>query len=815
MNDVRLCDHCLLPVRNKDAVSDEYPEGSRSFCCTACRSIFRMIREEGLQDFYRTRDWPSAGIPESLRSAYEDDRNAPYGREGRLRMQARAEGGEREAELLIEGIRCASCVWLNEKILERTPGVLSARVSFATHGAHVKWDDAVISLERILARLRSIGYLARPYTPAAREASLREENRDLLIRFGTAAFFSMQLMLLSFGLYAGYFQGIDPPTKRWLSYAAFLSASPVLFYSGLPFLRGALRGLRNGVLNMDSLISIGAFAAYGLSVVNLLSGGEVYFDTSAMIVTLILLGRLLENSARQRASGAVARLLALQPRDARLVRGDDRIMVPASDISTGDRVEVRPGERVPVDGIVIEGRSDMDESLVTGESRPVEKTMGSAVIGGALNGLGVVVLEVTKAGDDTLVARMARLVESAQAAAAPIQRLADRVSGWIIPFVIAAAVGTAWYWSRHASGSTAVLHAVSVLVIACPCALGLATPVAILAGTGSAARRGVLIRGGDVLERMRSIDTVLFDKTGTLTTGMMTVSGIFPANPVAGQGEREILQAAASAERSSEHLLGAAIVRHARELGMEPVVASEFEAMPGRGVRTAVGGAQVLVGTRRHLEEAGVAVDPFSAGRAGTLEKDGAAVVWVAMNGVLSGLIAMHDPPRHDAAVAIGRLRDMGIDVRMITGDSPGTAAAVAKAVGIGSVTAGVLPEGKVDEIRRLRRTGHVVAMVGDGINDAPALASADVGMALAGGTDIATETASVVLMRSELMSVVQAMDTARRTFRIIRQNLFWAFAYNSAAIPLAMAGILSPIVAAAAMAASSITVVMNSLRLR
>lgn len=810
----RLCDHCLLPVPERDAVFAAGAEGEKVFCCTACRSIHRMIREEGLQDFYSTRDWRSAGIPEQLRDQSCSLQQDLADDEERLKPFIRGESFVKEAEVLIEGIRCASCVWLNEKVLERTPGVLAARVNFATHGAFVRWDSAKTSLRQILGRLRSIGYLARPYTPAAREAFLREQNRDLLIRFGTAAFFSMQLMLISFGLYAGFFQGMDPASKRWLSFLSGLFTTPVLFYSGYPFLSGAFRGLRNRTLNMDVLISLGALSSYTLSIRNTLFGGEVYFDTSAMIITLVLVGRFLENAAKQRASQAVSRLAALQPQEARVVRAGERITLSVSGIVKGDRVEVRPGERVPVDGIVLEGRSEIDESLVTGESLPVEKIAGSAVIGGSINGLGSLLIEVTVIGRETLLARIARLVESAQAASAPIQRVADRISAWFIPLVVFAAAVTWWYWSGKTAGEP-LLNAIAVLVIACPCALGLATPVAILTGTSSASRHGVLIKGGEALERLRSVDTVVLDKTGTVTTGKMEVVGLRIADLGSRIDGHEILQYAASAEQRSEHLVGSAIVRYAKEQGTAFPDIRDFEAKPGKGVQARVKGALVLVGTRNYLEESGVSVDAGAIREAGTLEGDGKAVVWVAMDRKPLGFISLKDEPKPDAAQAIERLRQLGIDVTMITGDNQSTAESVAKTVGIRNVISGVLPADKVEEIQKLRRAGRVVAMAGDGINDAPALAAADVGMAMAAGTDIAAESASVVLMRSDLMSVVKAIEISRHTFSIIRQNLFWAFAYNVAAVPLAMAGVLSPIVAAAAMAASSVTVVMNSLRLR
>jgi Cu2+-exporting ATPase len=830
------CDHCLLPVAGKDALYEDDPAGRKTFCCHACRAIYRMIRDEGLGEFYKKREWQSSGIPASLR--IPSDRETADEEVETVAPFIRGEGTVKETDLIIDGIRCASCIWLNEKILERTPGILSARVNFATHRAQVRWDSSQITLGRIVSRIRSIGYLARIYTPAAQEASFKRQNRDLLFRFGTAAFFSMQLMLFSFGLYAGFFQGIDPVSKRWLEYGALFACTPVLFYSGWPFLKSSVRGVRNRTLNMDVLISLGAFSAYILSVRQMFMGGEVFFDTSAMIITLVLLGRLIENSAKHKASEAVSRLLALPPQDARMVQGIDRTIVPASRIRKGDLIEILPGEKIPLDGIVRQGSSETDRSLVTGESRPVETSIGSEVIGGSLNGLGSLIVEVTRIGQETVIAQISRLVERAQAATAPIQRFADRISAYFIPFVIAASGITFWYWYRYFYADQSLLNAVSVLVIACPCALGLATPAAVLAGTGYAARKGILIKGGDILERMHKVNTIVLDKTGTITTGTMKVvdviarkssihvekapSPFFPLPPgERGRGEghvysqSELLLYAASAEQGSEHLMASALVHYAREHNIQLLPFDAFRAVPGQGAEATVQGSRVLVGKRVFLESNGIAIDPAMAQEAYQIEQTGKTVVWVARGDEFLGFIALMDIPKEDSREAIGLLKRMNIDVTMVTGDNTGTAQAIADQTGISSVIAGVLPQGKSEEIVRLRAQGRVVAMVGDGINDAPALAAADIGIAMASGSDIAMESADVVLMRSDLKSVAQAIELSRKTFRIIKQNLFWAFFYNVAAIPLAMAGLLNPIVAAAAMAVSSVTVVVNSLRLR
>jgi P-type Cu2+ transporter len=822
-----LCDHCMLPVTDRDAVYDDHPAGRKVFCCRACNAIYRMIQEEGFGDFYRKRYWSSPGIPEVLKSGGESADVAQSGEPGSADF-IREDGDIREADLVIDGIRCASCIWLNELVLERTEGVISARINFATHRAVVRWDSKTINLARILSRLRSIGYVALPYSVSAHDEALQRQGRDLLIRLGTAFFFSMQLMLYSIALYAGFFQGIDPMTKKWLEAAAFGVSTPVLFYSGGPFLAGAWRGIRNRALNMDVLISIGALAAYGVSIAHMLFGGEVYFDTAAMIITLVLLGRYLEHAARRSASQAVGKLLSLQPREARVVRGAERRMVPVSEVVKGDHLEVRPGERIARDGTVLEGVSEADESLVTGESKPVDKEPGSSVIGGTMNGLGVLLMEVTRTGQETVLAQIIRLVENAQSAAAPIQRLADRVSAYFIPVILAVAAATFGYWSMQGGGNSAaaMLSAVSVLVIACPCALGLATPVAILAGTGRAARRGILIKGGDVLERMRAVRVVVFDKTGTLTTGKMGVEEVWSVGSKIGmrnaecgvrneERESELLQLAASAEQASEHLLGAAIVNHAKDQGVELLPAGDFRALPGQGVRATVDGKRIFVGKKEMLGGEGVHIPSDAEEAAQQLEEQGMTVVFVARAGKLIGYIALMDAPRSEASATVNRFKKLGMDVMMITGDNEATAHVVASGMGIEKVLAGVLPGGKADAVRQIRRQGKAVAMVGDGINDAPALAAADVGIAMSSGSDVAIESAGVVLVRRDLETAVEAFEISRKTLRIIKQNLFWAFFYNVAAVPLAVSGMLVPVVAAAAMVVSSVSVVTNSLRAR
>jgi len=835
----------------------------RVFCCHGCRGVFRMINEEGLGDFYlRRREW----VPGPVAAAAID----PAAFTGAVRSV----GNEAETDLVLDGIRCASCVWLSEKVLLRTDGVTFARVNYATHRAQVRWDPQRTGLEAILRRVASIGYVPKPFIAGAQEDELRRSSRDLLLRFGTAAFLSMQLMIYSAALYAGYFQGIDPGLKDLFHWIALLLATPVVFYSGWPFLAGALRGVRHGSLSMDVLIAAGAGSAYLYSVVQIFAHGEVYFDTAAMIITLILLGRLIEAGAKRRASAALLTLLSLAPAEARKLTApgasQERALVPVASVRTGDVLEVLPGERVPLDGVVREGASEADESLLTGESRPVPKAPGAKVFAGTVNLYGRFVFAVTGTAGDTVLARIVRAVEDAQARRAPIQAAADRFVGIFVPLVLLAAAATLVFWVlRGQPAAAAVMNAVSVLVIACPCALGLATPLAILVGTTAGAARGILIKGGDVIERARDIDTVVLDKTGTITEGRPTLAfarGI-------GMGDDEALRIAASLEVFSEHSLGRAVAAAAPRSGLFSV--RDFSAVPGKGVRGTIDGRPVLVGswefinadaeTRGHGD--GEKTDkgtgghgdgdtdrplpippprstapsprPLSpggrgmkgeggsiVGRSGGVgtegeasaagwEAGGATVVYLAYDGRLAGIFGISDAPRPEAAEAVGMLEQHGLRTIMLTGDGQTTADAVAGAVGIGQVKARRTPVQKAEDIRELRSAGRRCAMVGDGVNDAPALVEADIGIAMGRGTDVALESADMVLMRSDLRAVPQSLLLAKKTFRIIRQNLFWAFFYNVVAIPLAVAGLLHPIFAAGAMALSSLSVVVNSLRAR
>jgi P-type Cu+ transporter len=720
---------------------------------------------------------------------------------------------EEEVALKIEGMTCASCVARVEKALAQVPGVADVSVNLASEEAHLHRRAGGSDLSQLIAAVEAAGYGAKPkqelVPEAERRAAEATARRDWLV-FGVGAALTAPLLLPMAAMAAGAHWALP----GWLQWAL---ATPVQFWVGGRFYRNAWKAARAASGNMDLLVALGSSAAYGLSVYVLLrhaGGGHLYFEAAAAVITLVTLGRALESRAKRSTRHALRALLALAPETARVERGGNEIALPAQALRPGDVMVLRPGERVAADGSVLEGSGAADESLVTGESLPVAKAPGDRVIAGSLNAEGRLRVRVAAAGRDTTLARIIALVESAQASKAPVQRLVDRVSAGFVPVVLAVALATLIFWlAAGAAAEVAVIGAVSVLVIACPCALGLATPTAIMVATGAAARAGVLIKDAQALEAAHSVDTVIFDKTGTLTEGRPELAQLLP---VAGS-EAALLALVASAQQGSEHPLGRAVLEAARRQGAELLPLRQFRALPGKGVDAVIGTRHIIAGTRRLMQEQGVPLDALDV-LAAAPAAQGLGLIYAAELAAMPaplGVLSLGDRVRPGAAAAVAALRRRGIEVMLLTGDGEAVARTVAQAVGIDAFRAGVLPQDKAAEVTRLRAAGRRVAMVGDGINDAPALASADLGIALAGGTDVAASASGITLMRADPMLVPASLDLARRSVAKIRQNLFWAFAYNVVGIPLAAAGWLNPMIAGAAMAFSSVSVVANALLLR
>ncbi len=704
----------------------------------------------------------------------------------------------------VEGMTCASCALRIERILSRQDGVESAVVNFAGQEARATVAPGT-DVSALQAAIDRIGYSITPLapgeervTPVERYAEeVRFQRRNVLF----AALFTAPLMVLSMLVAKSDANRI----------AQLILTTPVVFVFGAQFHRIAFKRLRGLDATMDTLISIGSLAAYFYSVWALFTGEPVFFETAGMIITLILLGRFFEARAKGQASQAIAKLAELGAKEARVIRNGEAEMVDPLELAPGDTVVVLPGEKVPVDGVITAGRSSVDESMLTGESIPIDHEVGDAVYGATVNQQGRLEIEVTHVGPNTALAQIVRLVEDAQATKAPVQRLADRVAGVFVPIVIAIAIVVFLGWLVGSGEiSTAVRNAVAVLIIACPCALGLATPTAIMVGSGRGAELGVLFKGADVFERARTIDTVVFDKTGTLTRGAMTLSDVDAAGDLV-----EFLQLVGSVEAASEHPIGKGVALGVEERDIDLVTVDEVEAVSGRGVVGRVDGTEVTVGKPKLMADRGLQVSDRYLDSLERFEREGKTAFLAGWDGEVRGALAVADTVRPSSADTIASLHEAGTDTVMLTGDNRRTADAIAEQVGIAHVLAEVMPGDKSAEVQRLQTEGKIVGFVGDGINDAPALTQADLGMAVGTGTDVAIEAGDIVLMSGDPALAATALRLARRTFATIRQNLFWAFFYNTAAIPLAAAGLLNPMIAAAAMAFSSVSVVTNSLRLK
>ena len=724
-------------------------------------------------------------------------------------------------ELVLTGMTCAACATRIEKGLKKSDGVMNANVNLALEKASVEYNPSVVSPQDLIQTVEKLGYGAMVKSDENEKDVVDYRVKEIEKQQGKFIF-SMILSLPLLWAMVGHFSFTSflyVPEAFMNPWVQMALATPVQFYIGKQFYVGAYKALKNKSANMDVLVALGTSAAYFYSVYlsiqtigNNAHSVGLYFETSAVLITLILLGKVFEAKAKGRSSEAIKKLMGLQAKTAIVLRDGAESIIPLEEVVSGDIVLVKPGEKIPVDGEVLEGSSALDESMITGESVPVDKTVGDTVIGATINKNGFLKIKATKVGRETALAQIIKVVEEAQGSKAPIQRLADSISGVFVPIVVGIAIITffIWYiWVAPGDFAEALEKLIAVLVIACPCALGLATPTSIMAGSGRAAEYGILFKGGEHLEGTHKINTVILDKTGTITNGAPVLTDV-----ITDQNEAEFLSLVGSAEKQSEHPLAQAIVDGIKNKAIDFKEVSEFESITGYGIKAVVEGKEVLVGTRRLMTKFSIDIEPVL-DRMETLEKQGKTAMLAAVDGAYAGVVAVADTIKDTSTEAIKRMKEMGIEVIMITGDNKRTASTIAKQAGVDHVIAEVLPEGKAEEVKKLQQQGKKVAMVGDGINDAPALATADIGMAIGTGTDVAMEAADITLIRGDLNSIPDSILMSHKTMRNIKQNLFWALAYNTIGIPIAALGFLAPWLAGAAMAFSSVSVVLNALRLQ
>lgn len=852
----QLCDLCGLNGGRHPFIRSFNAE-QKNFCCLGCMNVYAILLESGViaagQDVRETEVFKRS-LAMGLISNGDGQRAKDIGPPVSIPSDAPTQ----ETLLQVSGMWCSACAWLIEHVLTRERGVVAAEAFFTSDLVKVKYCPQYLPPNRITERITELGYRVSEYNGENEGTNaVNAERRDLLLRIGIAGFLYLNIMTLSTALYVGYFETIADSVTRFLPLVLLALATPVVFYSAMPILRLAWRGLVNGVVRMETLLGLGILAAYAYSAfqaVRGLSGGgaHVYFDTASAIVTLVLAGKLIERNAKERTARAITMLYRMMPKKARLLAGGEERFVTTEALNTGDVFVVKAGERIPADGVVIEGRSHADESLLTGESTPVEKELGSRVVAGSLNAGNVIHVRATKVGGDTALAQIIGLVEHALGSKSELERTVDRISRIFVPGVIVLATLTflvCWLGGISNSGE-ALMRAITILVIACPCALGMATPLAITAAIGRASRQGILVSDSRVLETIRKVDTVIFDKTGTMTEGAFALLEFTPlcsaegaqSYAAAAQGlsiaqpmftfrsfgkthtalSGEIsprsasgdLQLVASLERYSEHPLAQAIVKHAESEGVDLLNAKEVEIRKGLGLTGNVAGLQVFAGNRRLMEVKGISIGDGIDQQAQQWQSLGYTVAFYGWEGKLRGLMAFGDRVKKDAPNVVADLKKRGIHTMLVSGDARETTAFVAATLGVDDFVAEALPNDKTTVIEQLQAQGQVVAMIGDGVNDAPALAQADLGIAIGSGTDIAMKAAAIVLMNNSLCKLPEVFELSHHTQRIVRQNLFWAFIYNSLGITLAVAGILTPIMAAGAMLLSSLSVIGNSLRL-
>ena len=804
------CFHCGLPLPPEEQIQHAEIDGAqRKFCCLGCKSVCGAIYAAGMEGFYRrTPDGlllsPPPEPPKDTALFDLDEVQEEFVHEM---------GAVREINLLVEGIHCAACVWLIEHTLGKEPGVLGVHVNLAGRRLLLRWNNEQVKLSQLIERLGQIGYTAAPFDPETAEGAIKRRNRAMLYRMAFAGFAMMNLMWISIALYTGAAQD---EFRHLFHYMGFVLATPTLFYSGGLFFKGAWIGLRNRHLSMDLPIAIGATVTWAYSCYITFTHstyGDVYFDTVVNFIFIILVGRYLEAMSRRAALTATQRLLDLQPRVATILQDGEEKVTPVRAVKADQRVLIKPGYKVPVDGIIVEGRSSVDESMLSGESTPVDKQPGDTVSAGTLNSNSALIVRVTRTLRDTSLGKIIALVEEAQASKAPIQCMADRIVPWFVLITLCLASLTFAFWVGD-NFDKALLAATSVLIITCPCAFGMATPMSMAVASGQGARFGVMVKNSAVLETFSKVTHIVFDKTGTLTTGKMTVQRLL-LQP--GWEEKNFIRLAAAAERYSEHSIGQAIVdaAAARQVDIDTLHPDAFENRPGHGVLATVEGRQLLIGKAAWLHEHGIDIPEARQSEIDALEQQAFSCVFVAVDGQFAGLMAIADQLREQARELIRQLRRDGVRMTLLSGDRRQVAEAVAAQLGGMEVIAEVLPQDKDQVIAELQQRGEKVAMVGDGVNDAPALIRADVGIAVGSGTDVSVESADIVLMGDELLKVRLAMALSRRTLRTIRQNIGISLTYNSIMVPLAMMAFVTPLVAAITMPISSLLVIGNAARIR
>ena len=796
-----------MPVEEKGSFSAEIAGEQHEFCCFACQTVCQTIYSAGLESFYqKTPEGETLSPPPELTSEL-----ASYDLDEIQSDYTVVDGDIRSIHLLVEGIHCAACVWLIEHSLAKQKGVVSAEVNLTSKRLWLKWDNSVSPLSTLLQALGDIGYAAIPFDSDTAEGALAKRHRSLLYRMAFAGFAMMNLMWISIALYSGADEG---EFKNWFHWISFFIATPTLFYAGYPFLRNAILGLRRRYLTMDLPIAIGASATYAYSSYITITGsnyGEVYFDTVVNFLFVILVGRYLEAISKRQALSATSRLLELQPKLATVVTDGTPKVLPIRAVKVGDYLLVKPGEKVPVDGIIVDGQSAVDESMLTGESLPVVKKLTDKVVAGSINGEGAFTVKAQQVLRNTALSKIVSLMEDAQASKAPIQCTADRIVPWFVVITLSLAALTFLYWNQY-DFEQALLAATSVLIITCPCAFGLATPMSVAVATGVGANEGILIKQGSALEFLSKVSHFIFDKTGTITKGELEVVTIETFNQMTSD---ELLLLAASVEQHSEHGIARAVTVAATEKKLPLDSILDFSSSPGQGVQAIVNNKRTLIGTSAWLSTQEIKGLENWKNRIDELELQGISCIFIAVEGVIEGMIGLADQLRDDAQEMILDLLKQGVSVTVLSGDKKSVVNAITSGLGDIERQAEVLPKDKADVVRQLQKQGKLVAMVGDGVNDSPALIQSDVGIALASGTDVSIESADIVLSHNELHKVAEARALARRTLRTIKQNIVLSISYNIVMVPLAMMSLVSPLVAALTMPISSLLVIGNAARIK